>query len=138
MASLKSAYSHDPQKLKVPAYNSIYRKIRKHSLKIIIAVMTVVTVIIGSGLHVIRQNVITANNILGTSAANDAKHALISQIEDTLLRLVESKAAVGDEKFASIAEHIEIISQTATNIRSNLGEEIFRILIPQTQKAVLP
>jgi len=103
-------------------YNSIFRKIRKHSFVIVIGVMAMVSVIIGVGLFVIRHNVITANNNLGTYAANDAKQALISQIEDTLLRLAESKAAVSDEKFASIAEHINIITQTATRIRSNPNE----------------
>ena len=106
----------------MPAYNSIFRKIRNHSLIITTAVMVIVTVIIATGLYVIRQNVITANNNLGYSAANDAKQALISQIEDTLLRLAESKAAVSNEKFSGIAEHINIISQAATAIRSNPGE----------------
>jgi len=100
-------------------YNSIFDKIKNHSLIIVIIVMVMVSVIIGIGLYVIRQNVITANNDLGMYAANDAKQALEKQIEETLLRLTESKAAVSDEKFASIAEHINIISQTATNIRSN-------------------
>ena len=122
MASLQSAYNLDPQEKKTPAYNSIFRKIRKHSFVIVVAVMTVVTVIIGAGFFIIRQNVINANNILGNSAANDAKQALISQIEGTLLRLAESKAAVSNEKFSNIAEHINIISQTATKIRSNPGE----------------
>jgi len=104
------------------AYNSIFRKIRNHSLIIIIGIMVMVSVIIGVGLFVIRQNVINANNTLGTYAANDAKQALMSQIEETLLRLAESKAAVSDEKFAKIAEHIGIISQAATDIRSNPGQ----------------
>ena len=103
------------------AYNSIFRKIRNNTLFIVIAIVLMAVIIIGTGLYVIRQNVITASNILGISAANDAKEALIGQIEYTLLRLAESKAAVSDEKFANIAEHINIISQTATNIRSNPG-----------------
>jgi len=103
-------------------YKPIFRKIRNHSLIIVVAVMSIVTIIIGTGLYVIRQNVITANNTLGHSAANNAKQALINQIEDTLLRLVESKAAVSNEKFSGIAEHINIISQAATSIRSNPGE----------------
>ena len=104
------------------AYNSIFSKIRKHVLFIVIAIMLLVTVIIGVGLYVIRYNVISANNILGASAANDAKQTLIKQIEDSLLLLAENRAAVGDEKFANIAEHINIITQNATHIRSNPGE----------------
>ena len=104
------------------AYNSIFSKIRKHVLFIVIAIMTLVTLIIGVGLYVIRYNVISANNILGASAANDAKLTLVKQIEDALLLLAENRAAVGDEKFANIAEHINIITQNATHIRSNPNE----------------
>jgi len=104
------------------AYNSISNKLKNHSFIIAAAVMTVIAVIIGIGLYVIRQNAITANNILGTSAANDAKQALVSQIENTLLRLAESKASVSDENFKNIAEHIQIISQAATKIKSSPNE----------------
>jgi len=107
---------------KPPAYNSTFRKITRYTLIIVIIIVTVVTLIIGIGLNLITQNVITANNKLGFSAANDAKEALISQIEQTLSRLAQSKAAVSDEKFAIIAEHINIISQTATEIKSNPGK----------------
>ena len=108
--------------IKSIADNSIFQKIRKHTLNIILSVVAIVLVIIWAGFYVIRQNVITANNDLGFSAANNAKQALITQIESSLLLLAESKAAISDEKFMNIAEQINIISQTATEIRSNPGE----------------
>jgi len=101
------------------ANNSIYRKIRKHTLTIVIVIVAIITIIIGVGLNVIRQNVVTANNNLGLSAAKDAKEALISQIGETLSNLAQSKAEISDEKFGIIAEHINIISQAATEIKSN-------------------
>jgi len=104
------------------AYNSIFSKIRKHVFFIVVAIMMLVTIIIGVGLYVIRYNVTSANNILGASAANDAKQTLIKQIEEALLLLADNRAAVGDEKFANIAEHINIITQNATHIRSNPRE----------------
>jgi uncharacterized membrane protein AbrB (regulator of aidB expression) len=56
------------------AYNSIFRKIRKHTLIVIAGVLAMITIIIGVGLFFIRHNEITANNKLGILAANDAKY----------------------------------------------------------------
>ncbi|MCL2184847.1 MAG: response regulator [Treponema sp.] len=120
MISLRQSNILETQKN--TANNSIFKKIRKNTLIVVIIIITIVIIIIGIGLNVIRQNAVTANNNLGLSAANDAKEALISQIEETLSRLAQSKAAVSDEKFSIIAEHIRIISHTATEIKSNPGK----------------
>jgi sigma-B regulation protein RsbU (phosphoserine phosphatase) len=79
----------------------------------------VFTILIAAGLFVTRQATASAGNSLGDSAAADARRMLIEQKEEELLRLAESKAAINDEKLAATAEHIRIISQIATAIKSN-------------------
>jgi len=99
--------------------NSIYKKIRTHTLFLGIVTAAVFTVLITSGLLVTRKTMVSAGNRLGDSAATDARRILIEQSEEELSRLAQSKAAVSDEKLASTVEYIEIISQIATNIKSN-------------------
>jgi len=99
--------------------NSIFRKIRTHTLVMGIATAAVFTVLIASGLFVIRRAMVSVGNRLGDSAATDARRILIEQTENELLRLAQSKAAVSDEKMSATAEHIRAISQIATNIKSN-------------------
>lgn len=98
---------------------SIYIKLRKHMLIIGIVSAAVFTILIAAGLFVTRQATASAGNSLGDSAAADARRMLIEQKEEELLRLIESKAAINDEKLAATAEHIRIISQIATAIKSN-------------------
>jgi sigma-B regulation protein RsbU (phosphoserine phosphatase) len=84
-----------------------------------IATAVVFALLIAAGLFVTRQAMISAGNRFGDSAAGDVRHLLIKQAEDELSRLVRSKAAVNDEKLSVTAEHIRIISQIATAIKSN-------------------
>ena len=102
--------------------NSIFRKIRTHTLVMGIATAAVFIVLITAGLLIIRQAMVSAGNRLGDSAATDARRILIEQTENELSRLAQNKAAVGDEKMSSTAEYIGIISQIATNIKSNPGK----------------
>ena len=99
--------------------NPIYRKIRKHTLAMGVVTAAVFTVLIVVGLFVARQTMVSAGNRLGDSAATDARRILIEQTEAEISRLVQSKAAVSDEKLSATAEYIRIISQIATNIKSN-------------------
>ena len=84
-----------------------------------IVTAAVFTVLIAAGLLVTRGTMVSAGNRLGDSAANDARRILIEQTENELSRMAESKAAVSDEKLAATAEYIRIISQIATDIKSN-------------------
>jgi signal transduction histidine kinase/CheY-like chemotaxis protein/HAMP domain-containing protein len=84
-----------------------------------IVTAAVFTVLIAAGLFVTRQAMVSAGNRLGDSAASDARHILIEQTENELSRLAQSKADVSDEKLAATVEYIGIISQVATDIKSN-------------------
>jgi sigma-B regulation protein RsbU (phosphoserine phosphatase) len=88
---------------------------------LVIGIITaaVFTVLIAAGLFVTRQATVSAGSRLGDSAAKDARQLLIGQAEAELSRLAQSKAAINDEKLAATAEHIRIISQIATSIKSN-------------------
>jgi signal transduction histidine kinase/DNA-binding NarL/FixJ family response regulator len=79
----------------------------------------VFTLLIAVGLFVTRQTMVSAGNRLGNSAATDARQMLIEQAESELLRLARSKADLSDEKLAATAGYIRLISQVATNIKSN-------------------
>jgi signal transduction histidine kinase/CheY-like chemotaxis protein/HPt (histidine-containing phosphotransfer) domain-containing protein len=79
----------------------------------------VFTVLIAAVLLVTRETMVSAGNKLGDSAATDARQILIEQTENELSRLAQSKANVSDEKLAGTVEYIQIISQIATNIKSN-------------------
>jgi signal transduction histidine kinase/DNA-binding response OmpR family regulator len=81
----------------------------------------VFTILIVIGLIITRRTMTAVGNKLGDSAARDARRMLIEQTENELSRLAESKAAASDEKLAATAEYINIISQVATNIKSNPG-----------------
>jgi signal transduction histidine kinase/DNA-binding response OmpR family regulator len=84
-----------------------------------IATAVVFLILIAAGLYVTRQAMVSAGNSLGDSAAEDARKLLIEQAEIELSRLVQSKAAVNDEKLAATAEDIRIVSYLATIIKSN-------------------
>ena len=99
--------------------NSICRKIRTHTLVMGIVTAAVFTVLIAAGLFVTRRAMVSAGNRLGDSAATDARRILIEQTENELSRLAQSKAAVSDEKLSATVEYIQIISQIATDIKSN-------------------
>ena len=99
--------------------NSIYIKLRTHMLVIGVITAAVFSILIAAGLFVTRQAMVSAGNRLGDSAAEDARQLLIEQAQEDLVRLVQSKAAINDEKLAVTAENIKIISQLATNIKSN-------------------
>jgi len=99
--------------------NSIWNKIRTHTLAMGIVTAAVFTVLIAAGLFITRQAMVSAGNRLGDSAASDARRILIEQTENELSRLAQTKAAVSDEKLATTAEYIRIISQIATDIKSN-------------------
>ena len=79
----------------------------------------VFSVLIAAGLFVARQTMVSAGNRLGDSAATDARQILIEHTEEVISRTAQSKAAVSDEKLSATAEYIRIISQIATNIKSN-------------------
>jgi len=98
---------------------SIYRKIRTHTLAMGLVTAAMFSVVAAIGLLVTRQLMVTAGNRLGDSAATDARRILIEQTEEELSRLVQSKAAISDEKMSVTAEDIQIISQIATDIKSN-------------------
>jgi len=99
--------------------NSIYKKIRTHTLVLGIVTATVFTILIAAGLLGTRKTMVSAGNKLGDSAATDARRLLIEQTENELSRLAQSKAAVSDEKLAATVEYVRIISQIATDIKSN-------------------
>jgi len=99
--------------------NSIFKKIRTHTLFMGIATAAVFTILIAAGLLVTRKVMVSAGNRLGDSAAEDARRILINQAEEELSRLAQTKAAINDEKLAATAEQIRIIAQVATNIKSN-------------------
>jgi len=99
--------------------NSIFNKIRTYTLFMGIIIAAVFSVIISAGLFITRQAMVLASNRLGDSAAGDARRILIEQTESELSRLAMNKAAVSDEKMSATAEHIGIISQIATNIKSH-------------------
>jgi signal transduction histidine kinase/CheY-like chemotaxis protein/HAMP domain-containing protein/HPt (histidine-containing phosphotransfer) domain-containing protein len=99
--------------------NSICSKIRKHTLVVGGITAAVFTVLIAAGLFVTRQTMVSAGNRLGDSAATDARHILIEQTESEISRLAQSKAAVSDEKLSATVEYINIITQIATDIKSN-------------------
>jgi len=99
--------------------NSIFRKIRIHTLVLGVVTAAVFTILIAAGLLVTRETMVSAGNRLGDSAATDARRILIEQTENELSRLAQSKAAISDEKLAATAEYIRIISQIATDIKSN-------------------
>jgi signal transduction histidine kinase/ActR/RegA family two-component response regulator/HAMP domain-containing protein len=84
-----------------------------------IATAAVFSVLIAAGLLVTRQLMVSIGNKLGDSAARDARRMLIEQTEEELSRLAQSKAAISDENMSFTAEDIRIISQIATNIKSN-------------------
>jgi len=102
--------------------NSIYRRIRIHTLIIVIIAFVLAAFISGIALFVVHHNVQLSSNDLGETAADDAKQALISQTEASLSNLAEIKAAVSGEKLASIVEYVDMIAQTATTIMSNPGD----------------
>jgi signal transduction histidine kinase/CheY-like chemotaxis protein/HPt (histidine-containing phosphotransfer) domain-containing protein/HAMP domain-containing protein len=99
--------------------NSILQKIKTYTLVMGIVTAAVFTVLIAAGLFVTRQAMVSAGNRLGDSAATDARRILIEQTENELSRMAQSKAAVSDEKLSATAEYIRIISQIATDIKSN-------------------
>jgi len=84
-----------------------------------VATAAVFSILIAAGLFVTRKAMVSAGNSLGDSAAADARQLLIEQAENELLRLVQSKAAITDEKMSATVEDIRIISQIATIIKSN-------------------
>jgi sigma-B regulation protein RsbU (phosphoserine phosphatase) len=101
--------------------NSIYKKLRIHMLVIGIATAVVFSILIAAGLYVTRQAMVSAGNRIGDSAAKDSRQLLIKHAEEKLSRLAQSLAAINDEKMSVTAEHIRIISQIATAIKSNPG-----------------
>jgi len=118
--------------------NSILQKIKTHTLAMGIITAAVFTVLIAAGLLVTRKTMVSAGNRLGDSAATDARRILIEQTESELSRMAQSKAAVSDEKLAATAEYIRIISQIATDIKSNpakYGAGKFRSRTRPTRKA---
>jgi len=99
--------------------NSIFKKIRTHTLVLGVVTAAVFAVLIAAGLLVTRKAMVSAGNRLGDSAASDARRILIEQTENELSRLAQNKAALSDEKLAATAEYIRIIAQIATDIKSN-------------------
>jgi len=99
--------------------NSIFKKIRTHVLAMGVVMAAVLTIIIAAELLVTRHAMVSAGNRLGDSAASDARRMLIEHTENELSRLAQSKAAISDEKLSAIVEHIGIIAQMATDIKSN-------------------
>jgi len=98
---------------------SLYVKIRTHMFIIGIATAAVFSILIAAGLFVTRKATVSAGNSLGDSAAADARHLLIEQARNELSRMVQSKAAITDEKMSATADDVRIISQIATIIKSN-------------------
>jgi signal transduction histidine kinase/CheY-like chemotaxis protein/HPt (histidine-containing phosphotransfer) domain-containing protein/HAMP domain-containing protein len=101
--------------------NSIFKKIWAYTLVMGVVTVAVFGIFIAAGLYVTRRTMSAAGNKLGDSAASDAKTILIEQTEHELSRLAESKAQASDEKLSAVVEHINIISQVATNIKSAPG-----------------
>jgi len=86
-----------------------------------VATAAVFSILIAAGLYVTRKAMVSAGNSLGDSAAEDAQQLLTKQAEEELSRLAQSKAAINDEKMSVTVGNIRIISQIATNIKSNPG-----------------
>jgi nitrogen fixation/metabolism regulation signal transduction histidine kinase len=99
--------------------NSIHKKLRKHMLVIGVTTAVVFSILIATGLYVTRQAMVSAGNRLGDSAAEDARQMLLQHAEEELSYMAQNMAAINDEKMSATAEHIRIISQIATKIKSN-------------------
>ncbi len=97
---------------------SIFQKIRRNMLlssavaALAVCLAAVVCII------VMRSRVIDISSRLGASAADDSKAALSEQMEDSLLRLAENKAAISDEKLAVVVNMVEVIADSATAVVS--------------------
>jgi sigma-B regulation protein RsbU (phosphoserine phosphatase) len=94
--------------------NSIYKKIKSRTLIMTVTALSLLTLIAGVGLFIVRQETLTASDTLGNSAANDSKQALIDFNEESLLRLVENKAALSDEKLSTTIMRVRQMSHAAT------------------------
>jgi sigma-B regulation protein RsbU (phosphoserine phosphatase) len=101
---------------------SIYKKIRSRTIAMALIVVLSVTLIAGTGFFIIREQSLTASDTLGNSAADDAKQALIDHNEESLLRLVENKAALSDEKLFTTITRVEQMSYAATAAYSRFDD----------------
>jgi len=102
--------------------NSIFRKILKYALILVAVTVVSILAIAGTGLFIARQNILSANLNLGVSASNDAKQALISQMEGALLRLAQNQADLADEKLSNIiisVNNMALMATAAYNIYGN-------------------
>jgi hypothetical protein len=99
--------------------NSIFKKIRMHTLILGIVTAAAFSILTGFGFLVTRRTMASAGSKLGDSAAADSARMLIEQAENELSRHAEHIAAVSDGKLAATVDYINIISQMATNIKSN-------------------
>jgi len=61
---------------------SIFLKIRKYTGLIVAIVVVSFTAIMGVGLYVLRENVVSTSTFLGRTAVTEAKHAMLKHIKD--------------------------------------------------------
>ncbi|MCL2078701.1 MAG: SpoIIE family protein phosphatase [Oscillospiraceae bacterium] len=100
---------------------SIYKKIQKQILFGTAAATLSLCIAAIVCIMVMRGSIITSGEGLGTSAADDSKIALESQMQSSLLRLAQNMAVISDEKLASTAGLVRMLSENATAVASNPG-----------------
>ena len=106
---------------------SIYRKIQKQILFGAIAATVVLCIAAIVCIMVMRGNIMTSSERLGTSAADDSKLALETQMQNSLQQLAQNMAAISDEKLATTAGLVRVISENATAIASSPSRHTPRI-----------
>ncbi|GHV69515.1 hypothetical protein AGMMS49928_12090 [Spirochaetia bacterium] len=100
-------------------------KIRTKVLRVILSTALGALILLGAtsmiSIFTMRRTVLDESDRLGSVAAEDSQIALEAQVQLQLRSLAEDKAALTDEKLASIQNQTRIVAEIATSIYTNPG-----------------
>ena len=110
------------------------RPIRRRMQRIVLALCVASLVLTGTvglaGLITVRDRVIRDSTDLGDSAAGESQTALLSQMEQNLLNVAESKAEMADAQLGRYMDYINSFAQYINWLYSNRNEVILRPVAP--------
>ena len=110
------------------------RPIRRRMQRIVLALCVASLVLTGTvglaGLITVRDRVIRDSTDLGDSAAGESQTALLSQMEQNLLNVAESKAEMADAQLGRYMDYINSFAQYINWLYSNRNEVIPRPVAP--------
>lgn len=117
----------------------IRKKVRRVVLAISMAALLAATAVSIMSMLRIQTTVVAGGKQLGETAARDSEQALLAQMENSLLSLVESKAEIADANLGKFSDYINLFADYANELyRHPENYKPLAVLPPDAANAGVP